>query len=426
VSKVEIVEDFALQPVPEEDLLSGLKIGIVILAIGFTLPLLSLGTQIARAQGLGRATLAFFLGCLLAGVISVATSVIGARRRVSTYVILETTFGSIGGRICNALLAISLLGWFSNVADLLGSAVSDTLRDVWHVDVSAFICTTGGLCLMTVTAIFGFRMMERFASVMVPILCAFMVYVAYRSMGEASLAQAIQMAGDNSIGFADSLSAVVGLVILTAVLAPDFTRYARNDKAAMVSVVGLAFGYPLIMLIAAVPAVIFQQSDIMKIMNDLHMPGLALVLLILSTWTSNTGNLYSMTLTTATILPRVPIWQLGVGGALIAVIAAYFHISAHFVSFLVLLGIGTVPLAGIYVCEAFLKRDAGAEAISVQKFRLANICAFLISAAAGYVSAFRGGLIVPIPAIEGLLWAVLAWVILNRPWRSRQNAAAAT
>jgi cytosine permease len=418
MSKQEIVEDFTLQPVPNEQTLSGLKIGIVILALGFTLPLLSLGSQIAKAQGIERAGTIFFAGCFLVALVSLATSLIGARQRVSTYVILEHTFGTIGGRLCNALLGLSLLGWFSNVADLLGTAVSETLHTIWGVEVSAFVCTTCGIALMTTTAIFGFRLMERFASIMVPILSAFMLYIVHKSLQIGSIGQAFALQGDQSIGFVDGISAVVGLVILTAVLAPDFTRYARNGRAAILSVAGLAFGYPLIMLIAAIPATIFGQADIMKVMADLQMPGVALLLFILSTWTSNTGNLYSMTLTTATILPRTPVWQLGVGGALAAVVAAYFHISTYFVSFLVLLGIGTIPVAGIYVCEAFLgKRNGGADT-PAPSIRPANLAAFMIAAGTGYLSAFRGGIIVPIPALEGLLCAVAAWLLLNRPWRA--------
>ena len=425
MSKHEIVEDFTLQPVPTEQTLSGLKIGVVILALGFTLPLLSLGTQIAKAQGIERASAVFFIGCLLVSLLSLATSLIGARQRVSTYVILEHTFGTIGGRLCNGLLGLSLLGWFSNVADLLGTAVSDTLRNVWGVEISAFVCTTCGIALMTTTAIFGFRLMERFASIVVPILCAFMLYIVYTSLQIGSIGRALAMQGDQSIGFVDGISAVVGLVILTAVLAPDFTRYARNGRAAILSVAALALGFPLIMLIAAIPATIFGQADIMTIMADLQMPGVALLLFVLSTWTSNTGNLYSMTLTTATILPRTPVWQLGVGGALVAVVAAYFHISAYFVSFLVLLGIGTIPVAGIYVCEAFLGKQASGADAPVPTIRPANVAAFLIAAGAGYLSAFSGGLLLPIPALEGLLWAVVAWMLLNQPWRNRRAAMAA-
>ena len=424
MSDHEIVEDFTLQPVPDDETMTGVKIGIVILAIGFTLPLFSVGATVARSRGLLEGAAIFFTGCGLVGLISLFTSVIGARLRVSTYVILERTFGTAGGKLLNLLLIFSSLGWFSNVADLLGTAVSDTLRDTYGQHVPAFACTSLALGLMTVTAIFGFRMMERFASVMLPLLCLFMVYVVILSLGHGSLGAAIRKSGDGRTGVVESISTVVGLVVLTAVLAPDFTRYARDDRAALLSVAGLVFGYPVIMLIAAVPATILVQSDIMRIMVGLGVPGLALVLLTLSTWTSNTSNLYSATLQMATILPRAAIWQLGVGGALAALAAAYFHVSDYFVPFLIMLGIGIVPVTGVYVCEALLCRETMPSGTAVPAVRIANLAAYGIGAAAGYASGARNGLILPIPALDGLLVAVASWLVLNRKRLRRRTATA--
>lgn len=408
-----VVEDFTLQPVPDADTMSGLQIGTVILAVGFTLPLFTLGAQIAQAQGLAGSAGIFFLACGLVGLVSLATSVVGARLRISTYVILERTFGTLGGKFLNLLLAVSLLGWFSNVADLLGTTVSGALRDTYEWHVPSFACSAIAVALMTTTAIFGFRMMERFASVMVPLLCIFMLYVTFLSLHRSDFGAALAKPGDGSIDFIASISAIVGLFVLTAVLAPDFTRYARDDRAALVSVGGLAFGYPLIMLIAAIPATMLGQADIMRIMVALGVPGLALVLLVLSTWTSNTGNLYSTTLTLATLLPRAATWQLGVGGAIIALAAAYFHVSDYFVPFLIAMGIGIAPVAGVYICEVFVAKGCRDAAGKLPAIRPANLLAFVAGAAVGYASERMGGIVMPIPAFDGLLFSMLMWFVLN-------------
>ncbi len=416
MSQQDLVEDFSLKPVPDGETLPGFKIAIVILAIGFTLPLFALGAQITQAQGIARGAAACFLGCSLVAALSLATSVLGGRLRLSTYVLLTLTFGRAGGRFINLILAVTLLGWFANVGDMLGTSVSETLRSFYHVSVPPFACTAIGLVLMTLTAIFGFRMMERFASVMVPLLSLFMIYVVMLSIERGGASTALEHRGDGSLSFVDAVSAVVGSVILTAVLAPDFTRYARSDRAAIFSIAGLAIGYPLIMLIAAVPAAILGQSDIMKIMISLGVPGLAIVMLVLATWTSNTGNLYSSTLTLATVFPSKPTWQLGVGGAAIALVAAFFHISDYFVPFLIVLGMAAIPIAGVYVPDRWFFGPRHPEVTDVRqlaKIRPRNTIAWVGGTVIGYVSFATGGLITPIPAVDALGATVLLWILAH-------------
>ena len=415
MSEHDLVEDYTLQPVPAEQTMRGRQIAMVILAIGFTLPVFALGAQVTQAQGLVRGTIACFAGCLLAALLSLPTSFIGARLRLSTYVILMLSFGRVGGRIVNLMLAATLIGWFANVADILGVSVSASLGASYGVTVPAFACTAIALVLMTLTGIFGFRLMERFATLLVPVLCAFMGYVLYLALAQASPTAALARPGTGDLSFADAVSAVFGLVVLTAVLSPDFTRYARRPSSALLAMSALGIGYPLIMLIAAVPAAVFGEADIMRIMVSLGLTTGALIVLVLATWASNTGNLYSATLTLATVAPRVPVWQLGVGTALFALVAGYFHVSDYFVPFLVLLGIAAVPVAGVYCCVFFFSRPAMTPSAgeAIPAFRHRNLTAWVGGSAVGYASSSLGGFLCPLPALEALAATAVLWLALH-------------
>jgi len=414
MSEAAAAEDFTLTAVPEAHKLSGSKIAVVLWSMGFSFPLFALAAEIARARGLVDALIIFAAGCCLVFALAIPTSVIGSRRGVSTYVILQQTFGSVGGKFCNLLLAISLMGWFSTVADLLGSSIATTLLNVYGLRVSSFLCSTLCIIPMTLTAIFGFKLIERFATIMVPTLSVFMLYVLVRSLSHGNLGAALARAGDGSISLSGCLSAVVGAVILTAVLAPDYARYARSDRAAVAGVSAIGIGYPLIMALAAIPAALFGRGDFMQIVGDLHMPGLALVLLVAATWTSNTANLYSTTLTAATIMPNTQTWRLGAVAAVIAIVAAYLKVSTFFVSFLTVLGAAMVPVAAVYVCEGFFGSARGSD--KPDRFRLVNLLSLAIGATVGLVSYWRGAVLSPMPSIDSLLVATASWLLLTG-WR---------
>ena len=115
--------DYADSAVPDVATVHGLQIAMVITGIGATLPMFTLGTQIASAQGLKTAVGIAFLACGMVGVLAVFTSIAGARCRLSTYQVLTFSFGTRGVQFVNMLLAIMLIGWFATVGDMLGAAV---------------------------------------------------------------------------------------------------------------------------------------------------------------------------------------------------------------------------------------------------------------------------------------------------------------
>jgi cytosine permease len=272
---------------------------------------------------------------------------------------------------------------------------------------------------MTLTGIFGFHVMEHFARVTVPLLTALMGYVVWLSISRNGLAPALARTGDHSLAAIDALSSVIGAIVLTAVLAPDLTRYARDDRNALVSVLGVALGYPAALLLAAVPAAVYGKHDIMDVMTLLQIPGIAIVILVISTWTSNTSNLYSATLTLATLFPRQSTRTLGLAGAVVALAAAVCGIADYFIPMLVVLGILGAPLAGVYVVDfylirrgAYLGRPPGVRGAALAAWALGSVC--------GLVATYSGYSLTRIPAVDSILIAAVGHALLNAARLRRQ------
>jgi cytosine permease len=392
-------QDYADAKVPDGATVNGLQIALIISGIGATLPMFTLGTQIASAQGLRMTVLIALLSCGMVGLLAVFTSVVGARCRVSTYQILERSFGSRGAQLVNMMLAIMLLGWFATTADMLGGAVQHAIAvgPKWPY-------TVGVLALMTLTGIFGFHVMEKFVRVTVPLLTVLMLYVVWLSLAHRGLAPALARAGDHSLTTVDALSSVIGAIVLTAVLAPDLTRYARTDRSALVSVLGIVVGFPAALLLAAIPAAVYGEHDLMDVMTLLGIPGLAIVVLVISTWTSNTSNLYSATLTLATLFKGHSTRRLGLWGAVVALIAAAGGISDYFIPLLIGLGVISAPLAGVYVVDFFVARHRPGAAL----------VAWLAGSVVGLVETYSGHSLTGIPAVDSILLTAVGQFVMIR------------
>jgi cytosine permease len=422
-----MAQDYADSAVPDGATVHGLQIAMVITGIGATLPMFTLGTEIAGAQGLRMAVGIAFLACGMVGVLAVFTSIVGARSRLSTYQILAFSFGIRGAQFVNMMLAAMLIGWFATVADMLGAAVQQASAALFGLPWPKWPYTLAALVLMTLTGIFGFHVMERFVRMTVPLLTALMGYVVWLSVSRHGVAAALAHAGDHSLSTVDALSSVIGAIILTAVLAPDLTRYARNDRNAILSVLGVVVGFPAALLLAAIPAAIYGKHDLMDVMTLLRIPGIAIVVLVISTWTSNTANLYSATLTLATLFRGSSTRRLGLWGALVALVAAIAGVADYFIPLLIGLGIVSAPLAGVYVVDFFVLRERGYDASRLSELpavRTSALAAWLMGSAVGLAETYAGHALTGIPALDSILVTALGHALMNSTrWRVRREPA---
>jgi cytosine permease len=360
-------------------------------------------------------------------VLAVFTSIVGARSRLSTYQILAFSFGIRGAQFVNMMLAAMLIGWFATVADMLGAAVQQASAALFGLPWPKWPYTLAALVLMTLTGIFGFHVMERFVRMTVPLLTALMGYVVWLSVSRHGVAAALAHAGDHSLSTVDALSSVIGAIILTAVLAPDLTRYARNDRNAILSVLGVVVGFPAALLLAAIPAAIYGKHDLMDVMTLLRIPGIAIVVLVISTWTSNTANLYSATLTLATLFRGSSTRRLGLWGALGALVAAIAGVADYFIPLLIGLGIVSAPLAGVYVVDFFVLRERGYDASRLSELpavRTSALAAWLMGSAVGLAETYAGHALTGIPALDSILVTALGHALMNSTrWRVRREPA---
>jgi len=409
--------DFMREPVPIDRAVGWPGIAVVIFSIGVTLPVFFLGSELMQALGLVRGATAFMLGCVIVGLMMMATSVVAARTRLSTYMVLQFSFGNKGVKPVNALLAITYIGWFAATGDIFGSAIHDSLLAFYDWNVPAPLCAAVGSVAMALTAVFGFRVVERFSMFAVPILTTFMIFVVYVATKQMDWQSIRGIPGQGNLSFGYAVSAVIGGNILMAVGAPDFTRYSKNERDALKTVSGLVFGYPLIMLVSGISTLVTGESDIMKIMISLNVAVPALVILVFATWTTNTVNLYSGILTLATVANRTSTRKIALASSIVGIAGAVLGVMDFFLPFVFFLGIATAPIAGIYLADFFIIHKGShrfEELESVHTTGINAYIAWLIGSGAAYLTTYSGLAMTTVPAVDGLLVAFLSYIVITR------------
>lgn len=355
----ELVDNHSRTKVGEDELVSGWKVAVIVTGICITLPSLITGGEAAQNLGLMGAIWAIVLASITLGIMAVPSSIVGARTRFTSYMILEFVFGQKGAKAVNFLLGLTLVGWFTVTAGFFGQILAEALLHYYDLTMSVPLLTFLSSVLIIITTIFGFKAIDRMALFAVPFLVIILLMGVTASLENTNLSTVINIEGSNPSFFLTAVSAVVGSLIFNVVAMPDLSRYAKTDKDAMIAAVGgNCVGNIISMLAATIPVLVVGVLDPVGWMYALGLSWAAVFVLIFATWTTNSVNLYSSALVAATITPNMKDWQITIAIGLIGTGLAMSGVTDHFIEFLVFLGVIVPPVAGVYLSDYFiLKRQ---------------------------------------------------------------------
>ncbi|WP_202878195.1 cytosine permease [Luteimonas marina] len=349
-------EQYADRPLPEHVLTSGWRVALIIASFSISLPAFLNGAQTSMALGFRDAVLAALLAGLILCLGACLTAIISVRTRLTTYLLVQRSFGRRGAALVNLVVALVHYGWFGVNVSFFGGAMVAAIAQLYEVQVSFATCVVIGSVLMTVSTIYGFRTLERLALVAVPLLGAILLAVCVAAVRRHGVVLAPSASPPVPMNFGIALSALIGGNMLTVAAMPDLSRYIRSTRGA-VSAMALSFPFaaPLLMVLAALPALATGQTDIMALIVGFGFGVPALAMLVLSCWTINAANLYSASLSLTATFPKVPTWAFTLLGGAIGAGFALAGIIDAFIPFLLFLGLIIPPIAAIYVIDGFTR-----------------------------------------------------------------------
>ena len=410
-----IPDGYDRRPVPQSETVSGTGLALITFGIGMTLPVFWLGADVTQKVGFSTASLIFVGVCVVLGLLCALTAMVGVRTRLSTYMVLQFSFGRHGAKLINLTMAVTLLGFYAATADIFGSTVASALQSSWGIVTPAWVHCVWGSILMTLMAIYGLRGLDRLSIYSVPLMALFMLFALYLGFQRAAPGQLGGFTGSGD-SLALAIASTIGMVILTPVLMPDFTRYARTEKDALIAILGMALGFPFVLIVGGVLSIITGQTEIMLVMASLGVLLAALAVLVFSTWITNTANLYSATLTLATV-SRTASWKLTVGGSVLATGLAVGGFMTHFLDFVMALSIVIPPLASIYVADFFVVRQQRYDIDALKQscaFGWPALISWALASAVAWMTSFEGWTLTSQPTLDSLLVALVAYLVLHR------------
>ncbi|MET4157055.1 cytosine permease [Agromyces sp. PvR057] len=428
--------DYEHGVVPADQRKGWWSIAAVWIAIGIDLSGAFLGIELAAGMDFWPALLATLVGSTLLGLMAMACAYVGAVSGLSTAMVSRVVFGRIGGAVLAIALTLSLLGWFAVQAGFFGSNAQIAFAELTGLDVPVWIFTLVGGILMALTALWGYRSISKLSSLAVPALLALLllgIIVGFATQGADGLSTPV----DVTFTFGGAVSLVMAIFILGVVTAPDMARWAKTPRQAMAAgFVGFFFGNSIIVVVALVLARIMGETELMTIFFLLGLGGVAVIVLILAQWTTNTSNLYSAALSFASINGRLNRRVLTIIGGVIGILVAVLGAADGFIPFISAIGIVIAPFGGVYVAAFVVDHRAGRFKLdeaerSVHPLAIvAWIAGIVVALAATHPADGLGfGLfdLTTIPALDGLLVGFAVYLVLGLvARRTRSDVAAPT
>jgi len=354
----DLLEDHATERVPESRTVSGLRVGLLYSAQAFGIPGLVGGVQIGSALGLAAATGSFIAGGVFLAVLGSITAIIGVKARLTSYMLTQFAFGQTGSKVVNFAFALSQFGWFGVQVGLFGRAARGIGADQFGLPFGEATYVLAGGFIMVFTTMFGFRLLNRLALVVVPLMVTLIAVLLYKVLSDQPISAILDIAATGRFSFNDGVAAAVGSLILGAILIPDVARFARNKRGAVLaSVLTFLIATTFVYVSAAIASLATGEDDTLQIMITMGLGTGAFALIIFSTWTANSINLYGSSLSMSAVLPRFAGWKMTVSCGIVGTLAAFAGILDHFIPFLIYLSILFTPVGSIYITDFFLLKN---------------------------------------------------------------------
>ena len=422
----DLLEDHATERVPDSRTVSGLRVGLLYSAQAFGIPGLVGGVEIGTALGLTVATGSFLAGGVFLAVLGSITAIIGVKTRLTSYMLTQFAFGQTGSKVVNFAFALSQFGWFGVQVGLFGRAARGIGTEQFGLQLGEATYVVAGGFIMVSTTMFGFRLLNRLALVVVPLMVTLIAVLLYKVLSEQPLSAILDISATNIFSFNDGVAAVVGSLILGAILIPDVARFARTKMGAVfASILTFLIATTFVYVSAAIASLATGRDDTLQIMIAMGLGTGAFVLIVFSTWTANSINLYGSSLSMSAVLPRFAGWRMTVSCGIVGTLAAFAGLLDHFIPFLIYLSILFIPVGSIYVTDFFLLRnqDYRMEDLAVQRpVSWEALFAWLLGSLISYATAEEFLFLTGSSTIDALLIPGAVYFLLMRLGRNRTVA----
>lgn len=302
------------------------------------------------------AAVAIIIGHIIGNTPLALGGILGSRHGVPTMVSIRPSFGVVGSQFAAILNIIQLIGWTAVMLLICGFIVNTLFSDV---NYRIWVALAG--IITTIWAIVGHRFwkwLQRAAVTLLLILCVVLTYVVLVNYDISEIIRTGPSL-EYPIGFGLAMDLVIAMPISWLPLVSDYSRFSKSSKGAFW---GTWLGYLIVgswMYLLGLFASIATGSDtpdamVIELMGKAGLIIPAVIIVIFSTVTTTFLDIYSASVSTQNIFPRLS-GRWGIFGAgIFGTIIALFFPATEYETFLLFIGSIFCPLFGVVLSDYFI------------------------------------------------------------------------
>ncbi|MDO4491909.1 MAG: cytosine permease [Lachnospiraceae bacterium] len=404
--------DYSITPVGAEGKKGFASMLVIMLGFTFYTGTMLTGGQLGTGLTFKTLLLVLLAGDLILGTYTAVLAYISAKTALSTHLLARYSFGLNGSYFASAILGLTQVGWFGVSVVMLAKPVAAT----FHLPIWPVIIALGAM--MTASAYFGVKSLAILSFIAVPSIAILGCYSSMISVDFAGGFEALtQMTSTDSIAFTTALALVVGSFVSGGTLTPDFTRFSKTPKIAVVSTVAAFFiGNIMMFAFGAIGGLAYGLPDISDVMIRQGLVITGMVVLGLNIWTTNDNTIYAASLAFSNIT-KIEKKKLVIVNGIVAT-AFSMVLYSRFTTFLSFLS-GFIPSLGAIIIADyfFVQKNEYKKEFSKRKFRLVNYSAFF-AFLCGVVCSYLPG----ISSLNAIAGSMFAYVLMSSLEKNGQEA----
>jgi len=253
-----------------------------------------------------------------------------------------------------------------------------------------------GMC-MTASAYFGIKGLEVISYIAVPLIAVLGIYSMFTATVTGGGLSAVFSKGTGTISIFTGAGMVIGSFISGGTATPNFIRFAKSNKTAVITtVIAFFLGNTLMFAFGAVGGAFTGKDDIFYVLIAQGLAIPALLVLGANIWTTNDNALYTSGLGLSNITKFKKRPMVLIAGIIGTVAAIWLY--NNFVGWLSFLNATLPPIGAIIALDFYMHRENYSEESTVER-------KFNIGAIAGVVAGAMAGNFIPfgIAAINAMM-----------------------
>ncbi|MBO4837713.1 MAG: cytosine permease [Clostridia bacterium] len=343
-------QDYTFEGVPREARKKFWPMFFIMLGFTFFSASMSVGAKLGNGLGLNGFIWSVLLGGAILACYTGVLAYIGCESGLSFDLLAQQSFGRFGSYLPSAMIGLTQIGWFGVGVAMFAIPAAEVMGiSPWILIVLAGVC-------MTASAYFGIRGMEIVSYISVPLIAVLGVYSMVTATAQGGGLHAVFEKSTGGISLFGGVGLVIGSFVSGGTATPNFTRFAKSTKVAVITtVIAFFIGNTLMFAFGAVGGAFTGMDDIFYVMIAQGLTVPALIVLGANIWTTNDNALYSgaLGLSNITRLRKRPlVIAAGVIGTAAAIWLYY-----NFIGWLNFLNASLPPIGLILVLDYFMHKE---------------------------------------------------------------------